>query len=125
MPRQSLAGIVDLCHAHDVKVSTGGFIEYVLAQGEDAVDRYLRECREVGFDIVEISTGFITVPVDDVVRLTERVRGAGLTRSRRWASSSARAGPRTPISSRRRARAIPGGRSRSRAAAWTQARPWS
>jgi phosphosulfolactate synthase (CoM biosynthesis protein A) len=78
MPRPALAGIVDLCHAHEVKVSTGGFIEYVLAQGEAAVDRYLEACRDVGFDIVELSTGFITMPVDDVVRLTERVQRAGL-----------------------------------------------
>jgi phosphosulfolactate synthase (CoM biosynthesis protein A) len=78
MPPDALAGIVDLCHAHDVKVSTGGFIEYVLAQGEAAVERYLEACGEVGFDIVELSTGFITMPVDDVVRLTERVRRAGL-----------------------------------------------
>jgi len=78
MPREALTGIIDLCHSHDVKVSTGGFIEYVLAQGEDAVDRYLKECRSLGFDIVELSTGFITTPVEDVVRLTERVRREGL-----------------------------------------------
>ncbi|HKA12682.1 MAG TPA: phosphosulfolactate synthase [Candidatus Dormibacteraeota bacterium] len=78
MPLEALAGIIDVCHAHDVKVSTGGFIEYVLAQGEEAVDHYLRECKAVGFDIVEISTGFITVPVEDIVRLTERVLREGL-----------------------------------------------
>jgi phosphosulfolactate synthase (CoM biosynthesis protein A) len=78
MPRRTLADIIDVCHAHDVKVSTGGFIEHVLPQGEDAVERYIEECRAVGFDILEISTGFITMPVDDIVRLTERVREAGL-----------------------------------------------
>jgi phosphosulfolactate synthase (CoM biosynthesis protein A) len=78
MPRDVLAGVIDLCHEHDVKVSTGGFIEFVLAQGEDAVDRYLETCRELGFDIVEISTGFVTLPVEDVVRLTRRVQEAGL-----------------------------------------------
>jgi phosphosulfolactate synthase (CoM biosynthesis protein A) len=78
MPRAALAAVVDLCHEHDVKVSTGGFIEYVLAQGESAVDRYLEECRALGFDIIEISTGFVTLPVDDVVRLTRRVQEAGL-----------------------------------------------
>ena len=78
LPGDVLTGIVELCHEHDVKVSTGGFIEYVLAQGEGAVDRYLEACRQVGFDIVEISTGFVTLPVDDVVRLTRRVQDAGL-----------------------------------------------
>src|SRR5262249_52399460 len=78
MSREALAGIIDLCHAHGVKVSTGGFIGDVLAQGQAGGGRYLAACRDAGFDIVEISTGFITVPVDDVVRLTERVRRAGM-----------------------------------------------
>jgi phosphosulfolactate synthase (CoM biosynthesis protein A) len=78
MPRGALAGLIDVCHAHDVKVSTGGFVEHVLPQGEAAVDRYLLACREVGFDIVELSTGFVTLPVDDIVRLTERVQREGL-----------------------------------------------
>ncbi|MGH2676419.1 MAG: phosphosulfolactate synthase, partial [Actinomycetota bacterium] len=62
---------------HDVQVSTGGFIEYVLAQGPEAVDKYLAECRELGFDIVEVSNGFITVPPDDFIRLVEHVQKAG------------------------------------------------
>jgi phosphosulfolactate synthase (CoM biosynthesis protein A) len=70
MPRKALIDLIELCHRNQVKVSTGGFLEYVLTQGEQAVDRYLKECKEVGFDIVEISTGFITMPVDDIVNLT-------------------------------------------------------
>ena len=78
MPRRRLVELIELCHAHDVKVSTGGFVERVLTQGDDAVDSYLKTCKEVGFDIIEISTGFITLPVGDVVRLTERVQEEGL-----------------------------------------------
>ncbi len=32
----------------------------------------------MGFDILEISSGFITIPVDDWLRLVEKVRKAGL-----------------------------------------------
>jgi phosphosulfolactate synthase (CoM biosynthesis protein A) len=39
----------------------------------EAVDKYIDECGLIGFDIIEISTGFITVPVDDVLRLIEKV----------------------------------------------------
>ena len=78
MPRKALEDLISLCHANQVKVSTGGWVEHVLAQGEAAVDRYLDACQAVGFDIVEISTGFITVPADDIVRLTERVQQRGL-----------------------------------------------
>jgi phosphosulfolactate synthase (CoM biosynthesis protein A) len=78
MPRRAVRELIDLCHAHDVLVSTGGFIEYVMAQGPEAVHRYIEECKELGFDVVEISSGFITVPVDDLLRLVERVQKAGM-----------------------------------------------
>lgn len=78
MPRQALKEILDLCHSHDVLVSTGGFIEYVLTQGTEAVDRYIAECKDVGFDILEISSGFITISTEDILRLIEKVQRAGL-----------------------------------------------
>jgi len=78
MPRRAVRALTDLCHAHDVLVSTGGFIEAVLAQGAEAVHRYLGECRELGFDVVEVSGGFVTVPADDLLRLVEEVQKAGL-----------------------------------------------
>jgi phosphosulfolactate synthase (CoM biosynthesis protein A) len=78
MPRQALKEIIDTAHSHDVIVSTGGFIEYVLTQGPQAVDRYIEECRDLGFDIIEISGGFITIPTDDWLRLVEKVQKAGL-----------------------------------------------
>jgi phosphosulfolactate synthase (CoM biosynthesis protein A) len=78
MPRVAVREIIDLAHSHDVLVSTGGFIEHVLTQGSEAVNRYIEECREVGFDILEISSGFITIPVDDWLRLVEKVQKAGL-----------------------------------------------
>ena len=78
MPRPALVELLNLCHEHHVLVSTGGFLEYVLTQGSEAVDHYVRECREVGFDIVEISCGFITIPTDDWLRLIEKVQKAGL-----------------------------------------------
>jgi len=78
MPRETVRALNDVCHEHDVEVSTGGFLEYVLTQRGDAVQQYLGECRELGFDIVEISSGFVTLPVDDLVRLTKAVGDAGL-----------------------------------------------
>jgi phosphosulfolactate synthase (CoM biosynthesis protein A) len=78
MPRRLLQEMIDLCHAHQVEVSTGGFLEHVLTQGPAAVQRYLDECRDLGFDLVEVSSGFISVPADDLVRLVERVRKVGL-----------------------------------------------
>jgi phosphosulfolactate synthase (CoM biosynthesis protein A) len=78
MPDEALKSIIETAHEHGVMVSTGGFIEYVLTQGPDAVDKYIEACREVGFDIIEISGGFISIPTDDWLRLVERVQKAGL-----------------------------------------------
>ena len=78
MPRKVIKELLDLCHRHNVLISTGGFIEHVLTLGPEAVDHYIRECKELGFDIIEISSGFITIPTDDWLRLVEKVQKAGL-----------------------------------------------
>jgi phosphosulfolactate synthase (CoM biosynthesis protein A) len=78
MPRQALKELIGLCHEHEVLVDTGGFMEHVLTQGQEAVDRYVEECKDIGFDIIEISAGFITIPTDDWLRLVEKVKKAGL-----------------------------------------------
>lgn len=78
MSKRVVRSLIDTCHASGVAVSTGGFIEHVLTRGPDAVDRYLGECKDLGFDIVEVSAGFLVISDDDMVRLTERVRAAGL-----------------------------------------------
>lgn len=78
MPRKALRELLELCHAHHVLASTGGFIEHVLTQGRNAVRRYIEECKALGFDIIEVSSGFITIPMDDWLRLVEEVQKAGL-----------------------------------------------
>src|SRR5947207_7137977 len=78
MPEQAVREIVDLCHKHGVLVSTGGFIERVLAQGGEAVRQYVAECKKVGFDIIEISAGFVSIPTEDWLRLIDLVRKSAL-----------------------------------------------
>lgn len=68
----------DLAHEYGVLISTGGFMEYVLTQGRDAVKKYIRDVKELGFDIIEISTGFISIPTSDWQRVIEEVQKAGL-----------------------------------------------
>jgi phosphosulfolactate synthase (CoM biosynthesis protein A) len=78
MSAASVREIIALCHEHGVTVSTGGFIERVLALGEGAVDRYIGGCKELGFDTIEISAGFIATPIETILRLIEKVRAAGM-----------------------------------------------
>src|SRR5947207_5734361 len=55
MPEKAVQEIIDLCHKHSVLVSTGGFVERVLVQGDDAVRQYVAQFKKLGFDIVEVS----------------------------------------------------------------------
>ncbi len=78
IPKKGLTEIINLCHSYDVMVSTGGWIEYVLTQGKESVDRYIEEVKSLGFDILEISAGFISIPLDDWLGLVERAKEEGL-----------------------------------------------
>src|SRR5437667_9740018 len=78
MPERARQDIIELGHDHEVLVSTGGFVERVLVQGDDAVRRYVAQCKKFGFDIIEISAGFVSIPTGDWLRLIELVRKSGL-----------------------------------------------
>ena len=78
MPAEAVRSINKLAHDHDVYVSTGGWIENVVRFGVDAVDRYIEEAKALGFDVIEISTGFISLPTDSLLRLVQKVKKAGL-----------------------------------------------
>ena len=75
---KALRDIIEAAHQYDVLVSTGGFIEYVLTQGQEAARKYIRQCKLAGFDIVEVSSGFVTIPTDDWLRLIDCVHNEGL-----------------------------------------------
>jgi phosphosulfolactate synthase (CoM biosynthesis protein A) len=78
MPRAAVKRMIDITHRHDAYVSTGGWIEHVLKYGPAAVESYVHEARDLGFDVIELSVGFISLPEDDMLRLIERVTQAGL-----------------------------------------------
>ncbi|HET7569855.1 MAG TPA: phosphosulfolactate synthase [Gammaproteobacteria bacterium] len=77
LPRDQVRAFSDLAHKHDAYISSGGWIETVLRFGPEAVDKYLKEAKEVGFDVIEISTGFLTIPTTGLIRLVEQVKKAG------------------------------------------------
>ncbi len=78
MKKKHVEEIIKMCHEHDVYVSTGGFVERVLLQGEEAVDRYFEECKELGFDVIEISSGFAQISLEDKLAMVRKVRKMGM-----------------------------------------------
>jgi len=66
MPRDRVKEIIELAHGYGAYVSTGGWIEHVLRCGAKAVENYLAEAKDLGFDVIELSTGFISLPESDL-----------------------------------------------------------
>lgn len=65
----------------DCYVSTGGYIERVLAASGGSlpvISKYLTTCKNVGFDVLEISSGFLSIPTNDWAELVEVTAKHGL-----------------------------------------------
>jgi phosphosulfolactate synthase (CoM biosynthesis protein A) len=77
LPEDRVRELIDVCHAHDVLVSTGGFLERALSLGADAVNECLNICKRIGFDTIEVSAGFISVPGEDLIALVHRALDIG------------------------------------------------
>ncbi|CAM1505013.1 Fc.00g106500.m01.CDS01 [Cosmosporella sp. VM-42] len=60
-----LRELIEPAHQHDVYVSAR------------AVDRDLKKCKEVGFDVIQILAGFLSTLQDDWLRLVDKVHAEG------------------------------------------------
>jgi phosphosulfolactate synthase (CoM biosynthesis protein A) len=80
MPEAAVRELVELAHQHDVYVSTGGWMEHILTQPDSntVVERYLRKCKDIGFDVIELSSGFLSFPPEDWLRLVDKVHSMGM-----------------------------------------------
>lgn len=101
MPYSRLKRLIDMVHSHGSYVSTGGFIERVIASsGGDTkvIGKYLEQCKAAGyvqflqpscsisdsqlslysFDVLEISSGFLSIPTDDWAELVKLTKSIGL-----------------------------------------------
>jgi len=45
---------------------------------EFAIDRYIAEAKALGFDVIEISAGFVSLRTDNLLRLVQKVKKARL-----------------------------------------------
>ncbi|MBO0692136.1 MAG: phosphosulfolactate synthase [Acidimicrobiaceae bacterium] len=75
---QCMQSFIDISHRHEVKVTAGGLIEFVLTRGPKAVDSYFDALRDHGFDVIEISAGFLAMSNADFLRLVSRAKRTGL-----------------------------------------------
>lgn len=78
MPLAIVKEFIRIAHYHDVLVSTGGFTEHVMGRRGGLIERYLDECRTLGFDIVEVSANYLSMPQRDLIRLVKLVQEYGM-----------------------------------------------
>jgi len=77
-PREFVARKNALYASHQIDVSSGGLLERVVQQGERAVHAFLEESRELGFTIIEISTGLTILSQAAKCALIRTVKSYGL-----------------------------------------------
>jgi phosphosulfolactate synthase (CoM biosynthesis protein A) len=73
--------MIDISFRHNCYVSTGGYIERVLsasAGDRNTVEKYIKTCKDMGFDVLEISSGFLSIPTEDWAELVSLVASRGL-----------------------------------------------
>ncbi|WED42302.1 phosphosulfolactate synthase [Legionella cardiaca] len=78
----TIKSFINLAHEHQVYVNTGGFIERIVIQDSNNLDRYLNETKELGFDVVEVSSGMFAHPNDfklqDQIKIVKKIEQLGL-----------------------------------------------
>ncbi len=82
LPPETVKAFTSLAHQHHVYVNTGGFIERVVAQDINLVDPYLQETRDLGFDVVEVSSGMFhsahDFPLNAQLEIVQKIQKLGM-----------------------------------------------
>lgn len=78
MSRSYIQDVTDMAHKHNVYVSTGDWAEHLARKGPSAFKDYIAECKQLGFDTIEIDVGSLGVPEDALLRYVRLVKSEGL-----------------------------------------------
>ena len=78
MSYENVKHLVETLHQNNIYVSTGGWIERVLRGDADIVERYLKEVKNLGFDVLELSLRATCLPLEDLLWLIEKVNKLGI-----------------------------------------------
>ncbi|GAY34256.1 hypothetical protein CUMW_010450 [Citrus unshiu] len=78
MPKSFIEEVVKRAHQHDVYVSTGDWAEHLIRNGPSAFKEYVEDCKQVGFDTIELNVGSLEIPEETLLRYVRLVKSAGL-----------------------------------------------
>ncbi|XP_020103651.1 protein HEAT-STRESS-ASSOCIATED 32 isoform X2 [Ananas comosus] len=78
MPKAFIKEITDLAHRHDVYVSTGDWAEHLLRKGPSSFKQYVEECKNLGFDTIELNASSLKLPEEALLRFVRLIKRSGL-----------------------------------------------
>ncbi|KAM0867942.1 hypothetical protein ACQ4PT_041663 [Festuca glaucescens] len=76
MGKELIREITDLAHKHEMYVSTGDWAEHLLRQGPSSFKQYVEECKELGFDTIELNAGSLKLPEEAILRLVRLIKSS-------------------------------------------------
>ncbi|OWM77634.1 protein HEAT-STRESS-ASSOCIATED 32 [Punica granatum] len=78
MPKSFIKDVTSIAHGHDVYVSTGDWAEHQLKRGPSAFKEYVEECKQLGFDTIELNMGSLELPEETLLRFVRLIKSGGL-----------------------------------------------
>lgn len=78
MSRSYIKEVTSMARKHEVYVSTGDWAEHLLRKGPSAFQEYINECKQLGFDTIEIDSGSLGVSEETLLRYVRLVKSGGL-----------------------------------------------
>ncbi|KAI9198681.1 hypothetical protein LWI28_020533 [Acer negundo] len=78
MPKSFIKEVINKAHQHDVYVSTGEWAEHLIRNGPSAFKEYVEDCKQVGFDTIELNVGSLEIPEETLLRYVRLIKDVGL-----------------------------------------------
>ncbi|KAJ7968390.1 protein HEAT-STRESS-ASSOCIATED 32 [Quillaja saponaria] len=78
MSKDLVKEVTDIAHQHDIYVSTGDWAEHLVRKGPSAFKEYVEECKQLGFDTVELNMASRGVPEETLLRFVRLIKSGGL-----------------------------------------------
>ncbi|XP_021894598.1 protein HEAT-STRESS-ASSOCIATED 32 isoform X3 [Carica papaya] len=78
MPRDIIKEVINMAHKHDMYVSTGDWAEHLLRRGPSVFKEYVEECKQLGFDTIELNAGSLELPEETLLRYLRLIKSSGL-----------------------------------------------
>ncbi|MCD9559922.1 Protein HEAT-STRESS-ASSOCIATED 32 [Datura stramonium] len=78
MPKTYIKEVTDMAHKHNVYVSSGDWADQMLRQGPSALKEYIEECKQLGFDTIELDVASLGLPEETLLRYVRLIKSGGL-----------------------------------------------